>query len=462
MSVNTVYGSAVPSAATASHTGGLARCSSLGFGRKALQWGLITASFDVFLVADVGGFTFRIHQLLLGLAFVSMIQISYKDQGLRMPPGMLPLIIWVAFILAFIPNTVYLARSIGYGLWLILDVCIVFVTVQLFGNRDWIASLLRAYLKAFILVGGFGLLQFLLGILRAPDPFVKQWFIPGIWPRINGFSYEPSYFSTYMLLGWVFSAWLVERGVFVLGRRLTWAAFVISSAAIVLATSRIGWMMMIAWGIGYAYRRVCKPYEFRIPPAVVVTGLLCLGVAFVGVNIAGEHLKKKTVAMLAGGTGLYGTPAHSVNNREQSLTSTIEIFQKSPFIGYSLGGVATAIGSSHGTRISDNSDAKHNEGGSVAAEVLAASGIIGIIPLIAYFTTLFRKPLAAITRCDRGVKNIVVGLAWALCMELLVLQFNQNILRAYLWFHLAVVSAVYSAMFYDGWGRSSEAVSDNL
>lgn len=425
--------------------------ASLGFGRKALLFGLLTASFDVFLVVDAGGFTLRIHQLLLALAVLSALQLTWRQQPIRLPLAIGWLMLWVTFILAFIPNTVYLARSAGYGFWLVLDVFIILATVQLFGNRKWIDTLLRAYLGVFVFVGGFGLLQLLLGVAHLPTPFVKQWLIGGIWPRLNGFSYEPSYFSTYMLMGWVFSAWLIERRTYVLGPVLTRVSFVVCTLAMVLSTSRIGWVMMVIWAIGYGFRRLRDRHSTSIPPVLLVAALLFLAVVAVGVAATSARLQKALVTTMAGGTGLNGTPAHSVNDRERSLEYTFEIFKKSPLIGYSLGGVATAIGAMQGMRITGNSDAKQNEGGSVFAEILAASGAVGVIPFILYFVALIRQPLIAARAADPPTRIVLSGLVWALCMEILVLQLNQNILRAYLWFHIGVVSAAYAAVKLDQW-----------
>lgn len=430
--------------------------ASPGFGRKALLFGLLTASFDIFLVVDVGGFTLRIHQLLLALSVLSALQLSYEQQPLRLPVAIGWLMLWVSFILAFIPNTVYLARSAGYGFWLLLDVFVILATVQLFGNRKWIDSLLRAYLGVFLFVGGFGLAQLLLGVAHLPL-FVKQWLIVGLWPRINGFSYEPSYFSTYMLMGWIFSGWLIEFRTYVLGPRLTRACFVVSTLAMVLSTSRIGWLMMGVWGIGYAFRRLRDRHSATIPPVLLVGALMFCAVVAVGAAATSARLQKAIGTIMVGGTGLNGTPSHSVSFRERNLEYTFDIFKESPLIGYSLGGVATAIGARQGMRITGNNDAKQNEGGSVFAEILAASGTIGIIPFLIYFWMLIQRPLVAARATDPPTRVVLSGLIWALCMELLVLQFNQNILRAYLWFHIGVVSAAYAAVKLDHWRVSARA-----
>ena len=50
------------------------------------------------------------------------------------------------------------------------------------------------------------MIQFALPVLGLGAPLVKQWWIPGFLPRVNGFSYEPSYLATYLLIGFVFAS----------------------------------------------------------------------------------------------------------------------------------------------------------------------------------------------------------------------------------------------------------------
>ncbi|MGE0114852.1 MAG: O-antigen ligase family protein [Steroidobacteraceae bacterium] len=426
------------------------RDSRLGFGRIALLLGLLTASFDIFLVLNVGGFTLRIHQVLLSISLAAVFQVTYKDEKLRAPLGFGWVTIWTLFILAFIPNTEYLPRSIGYGFFLLLSLLIVYCTVQLYGNRRWIKVLLKGYLWVFVLVGGFGLLQLLLGAARLPAPLIKQWLIQGVWPRINGFSYEPSYFSTYMLMGWVFSAWLVEHRTYCFGERLTKVAFYVSTLAMLLSTSRIGWATMLLWSMFFLFRRLRFPGPIRFSPMLVVVALCAVVMTVLWIVHSGDKLKDDLVTF-AGGTGLFGAPAHSVVDRQNSFNNTLAIISKSPFIGYSLGGVATAIGVMQSGSIANNVDAKHNEGSNVFAEVLAASGVIGVVPFLVYLGMLVRKPLVVARNAGGDTAIVLSGLVWALLMELLILQFNQNILRAYLWFHIGVLSAAHAAIATEGW-----------
>jgi hypothetical protein len=79
-----------------------------------------------------------------------------------------------------------------------------------------------------------------------------------------------------------------------------------------------------------------------------------------------------------------------------------------------------------------------------------------MIPFLLYLGATIKKPLSMSRKTGGDIGTVLSGLVWALCMELLVLQFNQNILRAYLWFHLGVLAAAYAAVANDGWQTSDE------
>jgi len=176
-----------------------------------------------------------------------------------------------------------------------------------------------------------------------------------------------------------------------------------------------------------------------------VTMNVCL-LLVAGLGAAAAFKSQRVLVFFAGGTGLYGTPSHSLTGRESRIWATLDLVKNSPFIGYSLGGVATALGESEGTNITSSEGAKAHEGMSVFAEVLAASGVIGFIPFIVYMCTLFVAPLRLSRGCPEPYRTVLIGLVWALAIEIIMLQLNQNILRPYLWFHIAMLSAAYAVV----------------
>jgi len=124
----------------------------------------------------------------------------------------------------------------------------------------------------------------------------------------------------------------------------------------------------------------------------------------------------------------------------------------SPLIGYSLGGISSALGELRGSPVTSLALAKQNGGMSVFAEVLAASGIVGFIPFMIYIAQIILKPLKlARIGISPEIKILLRAMAFSLLFELFILQFNQNILRPYLWLHISILSSIYAVAIKEKW-----------
>lgn len=398
--------------------------------------GILTVSFDVFLVFNLG-FNFRAAQIFLAVPIL-LGMLKAVDRT-KWPLGFTALIVWSVFILAFIPNTEFLMRSVGYGFWLLFSVALVFATVQLYSSV-LIFTLLRWYIYSFFFVGLFGLFQFALPLVGITPPLVAQWWIPGILARINGFSYEPSYFATYLIMGWVMVMYLMEKRHYFLPKKRLLLIAVILTLAIILSSSRMGLAMMGLWVLRYpliAFGRLLllKTSRYaRYSFALVGVSLVLLGVF---VSVGGLE-----ALFLLEGTGIGDSSSHSVSERWQGLSDVLAIFHASPIVGYSLGGLSPAIGALNDVDVTDLETAKQFEGLGVFPQVLAASGLIGFIPFAMYIFALVVKPYRLSANVPE--KLLLRALVYALVFELLILQFNQNILRPYLWLHIALLSALYA------------------
>ena len=118
------------------------------------------------------------------------------------------------------------------------------------------------------------------------------------------------------------------------------------------------------------------------------------------------------------------------------------MFFEHPLIGVSLGGVATEIGRTRHNDVFDNDSIKDNEGICTTAEILAACGLLGFIPYFLYMRRLTWTTICLADRSELGV--IVKALGWSLLFLLLILQFNETILRSYVWLHIGILSAGYA------------------
>jgi O-antigen ligase len=406
---------------------------------------VITVSFDIFLVFNIGGFNVRITQVLLIVPVALGVVFPFFRGKIIKPIGFYSLLLWTALIVLYIPNTTFLTRNIGYAFWLIFNVVLIFSTVNLFNSYLKVVRFFKLYYYSFFLIAIFGLLQFILPFLNIKPILVQQWWTDQL-PRINGFSYEPSYFATYMLIGWVMSAYLLLNPVSFIPKKWIILIFGIETLVMLLSSSRMGWLMMILWFMQYPIKILIrlwigKVYKSHFKIVLTISGLTAAAAYYTYKTIGFEPLK-----VVFYGLGLFGTASHSSGSRLSLLADTLTIFMKSPLIGYSLGGIPSAIGRLSGIEVVDQLVAKEFEGINIIAEVLAASGIIGFIPFVIYFMVLILNPVALGKRrlgIQPDIRSMLLSSVYSLIFLLLILQFNQNILRPYLWLHISILSSVY-------------------
>src|SRR3954469_15937618 len=94
----------------------------LDLGRLAFLVGMATSSFDLFLTVRLGGFQLRPYQVLLAPVLAYVVGQAFYERGLRWPLGGIALLTWVLVIAVFVPNTYLLMRSVGYLVWLAMNV----------------------------------------------------------------------------------------------------------------------------------------------------------------------------------------------------------------------------------------------------------------------------------------------------------------------------------------------------
>jgi O-Antigen ligase len=389
-----------------------------------------TISGDVFFELRVGGFTLRAYQfLLIPVLLKGMFEMF---RGLW-PVGFGKLLLWTMFILLFIPNTTLLTRNFYYGAWLVSSVLMVLGITAVVDTPQRLRTVLRWYTYSFAFSAAFGLVQFFMPLAGLPGPLVQEWWIPDRLARINGFTYEPSYFATYMITGWVLTDYLIMKKYHLPGLKFT---FWLVTAALVLCTSRAGWMVMGLWLVIRAYWYLqTEP----IPWKWIAIGLSAIVGAVLFVNV-GMGVTWEDVEFLTTGMGVIDeTGSFSAEGRWDHTMDTLNVYAHHPIIGVSLGGVAPEIARLDGYGVTDNDDVKSSEGLCTTAEVPAASGTFGFIFYVWYIYILCR----CMFQLQTSETTIASALGWSLIMLMVILQLDQNILRGYLWLHIAILSAAH-------------------
>jgi O-Antigen ligase len=411
-------------------------------GRVACVLAILLASGDLWPTVTVG-FTFRFSQLCIFIAIILLPSVL-RERRFHLFPGWRWITAFLVWIVITLPISLFIPRSVGYAFWAWMDVFILFVFPQYFVTEADAWRLIRLYMISFLTFAIFGLVQFVLGMLGL-SLLIIEWWVPGRLPRVNALSYEPSYYATYMVAGWVFAAYLLEKKATLPSRSLQKATLYTSSVALFLCTSRIGWVMVALWflfrGSLAAARVVARGTIRKSHLAYFLAFCLMIGALFqVSEQLAGTARAVATqLSFLVEGLGIFGASSHSADQRTDDFTSTVDAFTAHPLTGTGIGAVSVHVASLHDVAVNSVADAKRNEGISIFAELAASTGIVGSLLVICF--------AGAVTIQLKNTKKIVApanrtaleGLAWSVIWLLLALQLNQNFLRVYIFTDLAVL-----------------------
>lgn len=365
-------------------------------------------------------------------------------------------------------------KAIGYELWFIMLAGGVFLACNIFDKNKEKDTLSKLFVLQFVIMSIVGFVQFLVGLFGISF-FTGQW-TKSFLPRLNGFNYEPSYYASYLLIGWIFLAYLFEKNDrSLLNRRTITVSLIIISGAIVFSTSRMGWLMIALWCLFRLGYTIIKDKKAIKNVLVILSILSIFLMAVIGItnlekplveyfslsedsqeigSEKGEKQETETYPNLDAQDQekpYYAKAGfHSSDNfTERYLNDFIEspsvqarflamilifmVFIKSPLIGYSLGGVTSAVIENYPEILSIK---WATTAICVSVEMLAAFGIIGFA-IVLYYLFLLLKKVKDSNSTQRN--NITLAWMWAFVWELGILQFNQNILRLYLWGVLAIL-----------------------
>jgi hypothetical protein len=415
----------------------------------------LTSSFDIFLNINLGP-NIRIAQLFAMALFAAALLTYRLGATMEIPLGGLYLIAWCSVQLAFVPVAEFWQKSLAYCVWLALDIAFSFAMVNLFSSdSEKLQLLLKLYLLSYTFIAGFGIVQFALPLAGGPAMLVEQWWLPGRVPRVNGFSYEPSYYATYLIMGLVCLGSLRRSEIAEFRSKAWTSAYILIVLALLICFSRMGLVFTVIelsisplrrlWRV---IRRPSRVLRFRISGKKMLVAAVALVVAYSTISGAVRWFSDNpmTTKILVAGTGLMGTAAHSVDEREDHLQGTLQTIAVHPWMGQSLGGITESIAAYHGLRPQNFEETKPYEGQSVFAEVVAASGIIGSIPFFCFVAVTIVAPLRLAKRASSLDAAWLRALVQALVFEWAILQLNQNVLRLYLWVHIALLATVFAAV----------------
>ncbi len=414
------------------------------FFKLFLYLSIITSPYDVFLTIEFGGFTFRFTQLMVILAAGIFLCTTVSNGILHKPYGFGLLTLYVILNTVFLVRAKYMSESIGYELWLLLNYVLVLMITDFFSKSyNTILELMRVYINSFFLYAIVLMCQVVVyyttglrfGSCRSLGSYV----------RFSAFTFEPSFYSTYMIIGWILLCYLLEKKNTILfsAKRMKYMVAIIS-LSLLFSGSRIGWIFAVLYIV---FRLICniisiigskfiiKRHSLKI---MFFFGMFVLFGFVVAVYLF--LFKFDIVKNLVTGIGLFGQSSHSSTFRTTAMEHVFELFLDSPFLGCSLGDLTP--------RLMEKFPNSSQASCFVILEQFAATGIVGGISILVYISKLccsYKNTI--INRInDNKYSEVLKGMCLGFFFQTIMLNMNQNILRPYYWTSMAVISAVFSNM----------------
>ncbi len=414
---------------------------------------MFTSSFEIILNLNLGGVLHFAQFGVMILILLAIMQMAWTGVVLW-SPGSSALTLWAASQVVLMPVAGLPLYALEFTAQMLLSIGIYYAIPQFYGFSRYFDSLMRWYLYSFLAIAAFGLLQFATPLLGLPGILVTQWISHGRLARINGFNYEPSYFATYMLLGWVLLLDLRSTGARVVADRRWKYATIAVTAVLLFSTSRTA-IAMVALEVGFriagkAWQKLQPPIYYWLRGRLVLpqisfqaTSRLLLVVLAVLGSVAFLIHKVSDPTIFLQGTGLGSTAAHSVTTRNMQFERTFEVIRQHPFFGRGLAGVPADIAANEGAQVTRFDDLRIHQGFPAFVSIYAASGLFAFIPFAVF---LWQTSMGAVLK-SRPLLQTEHG-CWMHAMgraSLLVyfaLMVDQNFFRIYVWIHLAVFSIV--------------------
>ena len=401
---------------------------------------ILMASCDIVAAFDVAGLTVRISQLISMAAMFFFLLRIIRFGNVKILTPYYNLLIVIVINTICIVNSKTIFNAVGYDLWLIFDCVQVLTFTYFLSKQETIYSIVHKYIMCFNVFAVIGFLQFALQFVGI-NFYVTQY---NDLHRSNGFSFEPSFYATYMIMGAIICLYLLERRNYkCMRKRALIFSALLNVGAVVISTSRMGLIVLLLYVVyrGFMSLRIYIHMRAHLIKILFSLMPILVGIGLIAFILAIEF-EVPFVMHYMSGLGVGGASSHSADARMTGFKDTWTLFLDSPLLGCSLGGIDAGI-IEYKAR---NYTVANNGGASmcISLEALAAYGIIGAFFFFKYMWDLtIGGYLKAKKRPgEQSEREPVYAMLIALFFEFMILQLNQNVLRPPFWVHIALVSTM--------------------
>lgn len=399
------------------------------------------------LSVSKAGFSIRLNNfiaLFLGLFFLIRFKskIFSFDKKFLLGLGFLTL-----SILSSLALSSYKSRCLFFFIWYAITVLGYLLLPYLFIFYFSEVKVFKLYFFAFICVGLYAFLQLLLSYAGIQDPFIGQTIGKKV-ARPNAFAYEPSYYALYMT-PFVMMANLhflldKKRHFFIFAKlKITHIVFINFLFLVSTTTSSL---------FSYFVFICLLPFIKVIPKKLVwkVFGALLASMATF-TALFPSFAKRYFMKFFFDGFSHY-----SFYERWSGIVNCWQTFLKNPFFGVGLGGVPPYLFQAWQSRedgflflwhdaliVRAVNPFKIFEPSNVFTEVLASLGILGILGFSVFLYGYGSLAAKALKTKDDERRHFCLLFLISTFVMIVVLQFNQGLMRTYIWAHLGITCAYF-------------------
>lgn len=392
----------------------------------------------------VFGYTVRLNNvltLLLCLLLILRFRTRLFTLERKFAYALLAITTSVLLSACFSPYKLRSMTFLGWYGWTLVCYLLVPYFLIIFCDHKKVVSL---YGLSFVVVGIYAFLQLLISLFGVSDPFAQQRIL-GMIVRPNAFAYEPSFYALYMTPFVILcNAHFITspQEEFFFPKQLNFVKVLLINTLFLLSTST---STLFAYGLFFVLAFLLfKEKEMRKRSLKLISSFLVAGLSLFILApflIREFYLKFFFFGFLE---------HHSFYQRWIGIKNTWHIFLENLCVGVGLGGcppylyTAWQAGDQQYIFFDQHYDLsqinilKNFEPMNVFTEILASLGILGCLAFCFLTCVLLQKARQAFKQAPYYTLNLCVALFVMFC----VLQFNQGILRTYIWTHLAITYAL--------------------
>lgn len=391
----------------------------------------------------IGGFTLRFNNLFAFFLLLLFVM-HFRFQLLAIHKRIVYPLLWISLALTLsLILSPYKERCLFYmGWWGVTLLC--YFLLPYFLVKMWDQKkVFSLYVFSFLCVGLLAALQLVLSCLGVKAFFGEQ-MISGKIARPNALCFEPSFYALYMTpFVFMYNTHFIaafEEPFFIFKKKSFWQLFFINLLYILSTSTSVVFAYFIFFALlffmrGFNRKKVVK---FAIGFSLL-SAAMALFLPFLFRNFYMKFF-------------YYGFMSHnSFYERFVGMKNGWMMFLQNPLFGVGFGGYpcylmdaylrqdpAFTFIDMHQLMSSLKNPVKIFDAMNVFTEVLASIGLFGFCA----FSSLI---IGCFLHVKKNASHVDKHLAYSLCISLIitlvVLQFNQGILRTYIWTHLALTFA---------------------